>query len=156
MVSVDSARRRAFAAASSVVDPEMPFATIEDLGILRGVEVDGDVATARLVRTYSGCPAVETIESDVLSALSSAGFRGRIRREVSPAWSSDDVTAAGREKLRAHGIDPPSVRGGSERRSCPRCSSSDVERLSEFGSAACRALYRCRSCLEPFDAFKCS
>ena len=166
MVAAQDNKKRthwlAWEAAASVVDPEIPAVTIADLGILRDVRVDGDTATADLTPTYSGCPAVLAIELAVETALLEAGFQPVINRVVSPPWTTDWITDEGREKLRAYGIAPPvkaseSIRSlfGETQVSCPRCSSADTTRLSEFGSTACKALYRCNSCLEPFDYFKC-
>lgn len=139
--------------------------TIEDLGILRGVGIDNGTIVARLTPTYSGCPAVLAIELAVEAALREAGFADvRIERVLSPAWTTDDITEAGREKLRAYGIAPPARRASrgkgalffaEETVACPRCSSQHTSRVSEFGSTACKALWRCESCREPFDYFKC-
>ena len=154
--------RRAWEAAAAVPDPEIPCLTIADLGILRSVELDDGFAVARLTPTYSGCPAVLAIELAVDAALRGAGFEPRIERVMAPAWTTDWITEEGREKLRTYGIAPPvkasnSVRSlfGETAVACPKCGSSETSRLSEFGSTACKALYRCNSCLEPFDYFKC-
>ncbi|MCB1385359.1 MAG: phenylacetate-CoA oxygenase subunit PaaJ [Nitratireductor sp.] len=156
-------QRAAYAAAANVPDPEIPVVTVGDLGILRGVELDGENrAIARLTPTYSGCPAVVAIELAVEAALREAGFEPVIERVIAPAWTTDWITAEGREKLAAYGIAPPVETGNSRRAlfgetlvSCPRCGSEATERLSEFGSTPCKAQYRCQSCLEPFDYFKC-
>jgi ring-1,2-phenylacetyl-CoA epoxidase subunit PaaD len=155
-------QRRAWEAAAAVPDPEIPCVTIADLGILRSVEIDRGVAVARLTPTYSGCPAVLAIELAVEAALRDAGFNVRIERQMSPAWTTDWITPEGRDKLKAYGIAPPvqasnSIRAlfGETEVSCPKCGSDKTERLSEFGSTACKALYRCRTCAEPFDYFKC-
>lgn len=156
-------RRRAWAAAAAVPDPEIPCVTVAELGILRGVEIAEDgTAVARVTPTYVGCPATLAIELGVETALRDAGFEARIERVLSPAWSTDDITAEGREKLLAYGIAPPPKASNSVRAlfgesvvACPRCGSDDTERLSEFGSTPCKALHRCRACKEPFDAFKC-
>lgn len=162
----DAAAARAWAAAAAVPDPEVPCVTVADLGILRGVEVRGRVAIARLTPTYSGCPAVLEIERAVARALAAAGFEARVERVLSPAWTSDWIGPEAREKLRAHGIAPPvctTREAGAERAisffdrrepRCPRCGSGDTETLSEFGSTACKAQHRCRACREPFDHFK--
>jgi ring-1,2-phenylacetyl-CoA epoxidase subunit PaaD len=157
-----AAQHRAWQAAAAVVDPEIPCVTVADLGILRAVEVDGDVAVAKVTPTYSGCPAVLAIELAVEAALRDAGFEARIQRVIAPAWTTDWITPQGREKLKAYGIAPPAkasnlIRAlfGETEVECPRCGSKDTERLSEFGSTACKALYRCRACAEPFDYFKC-
>lgn len=153
---------RAHDVAGAVVDPEIPVVTIADLGILRGVTLEGDTVVARLTPTYSGCPAVLAIELAVEAALRDAGFDNvRIERVLSPAWSTDEITEAGREKLRAFGIAPPNRRGkgallfADDVVACPRCGSAHASRISEFGSTACKALWRCDSCSEPFDYFKC-
>lgn len=152
---------RAWAAAASVPDPEVPCVTVEDLGILRSVTVDGGKATARLTPTYSGCPAVLAIELAVEAALRAAGFEARIERVLAPAWTTDWITPEGCEKLRAYGIAPPPRAAGKralfaeEAVACPRCGSGETEKLSEFGSTACKAHWRCLACREPFDAFKC-
>ncbi len=158
----DRSTERAWAAASAVPDPEVPCVTVADLGILRGVDVNGKVATARLSPTYSGCPAVLAIELAVETALLEAGFEPRIERVTSPPWTTDWITPEGREKLRAYGIAPP-VGSASGKRAlfseesiaCPRCNSSDTKKISEFGSTACKAHWQCRTCGEPFDYFKC-
>ncbi|EKF20762.1 phenylacetic acid degradation protein [Nitratireductor pacificus pht-3B] len=161
-ISANLRRQRAYRAAASVVDPEIPAVTIEDLGILRGVEMEGDVAVARVTPTYTGCPAVLAIELAVEAALREAGFEPRVERVIAPAWTTDWISEEGREKLRAYGIAPPAKASNSIRAlfgetevTCPRCGSPETARVSEFGSTACKALYRCESCHEPFDYFKC-
>lgn len=153
---------RAWNAAAAVLDPEVPCVTVADLGILRSVEIVDGVAVAKVTPTYSGCPAVLAIELAVEAALRDAGFDARVERVVSPAWTTDWITAEGREKLRAYGIAPPakaanSIRTlfGDDEVACPQCGSSATQKLSEFGSTACKALYRCETCREPFDYFKC-
>ena len=155
-------RRLAWAAAASVPDPEVPCVTVADLGILRSVEIEDGVAVARVTPTYSGCPAVLAIELAVEAALRDAGFEARVVRVTSPAWTTDWITAEGRQKLREYGIAPPARASGSIRAlfgetqvDCPQCGSPETERVSEFGSTACKALYRCTACREPFDYFKC-
>ncbi|MDP5348579.1 MAG: phenylacetate-CoA oxygenase subunit PaaJ [Paracoccaceae bacterium] len=152
----------AWEAAAAVPDPEVPCVTVADLGILRWVRVENGVAVAGVTPTYSGCPAVLAIELAVEAALRDAGFEARIERVLSPPWTTDWITEEGREKLREYGIAPPVKASGSIRSlfgdvavTCPKCGSTDTEKLSEFGSTACKAHYRCRSCLEPFDYFKC-
>ncbi|MBO6604619.1 MULTISPECIES: 1,2-phenylacetyl-CoA epoxidase subunit PaaD [Paracoccaceae] len=155
-------QKRAWAAAAAVPDPEVPCVTVEDLGILRRVELVDGVAVAQVTPTYSGCPATMAIEMAIEVALRDAGFDVRIERVLSPPWTTDWITEAGREKLRAYGIAPPVEAAGSVRAlfgevavACPRCGSGDTEKISEFGSTACKAQYRCRACAEPFDYFKC-
>ena len=154
---------RAWEAAASVPDPEVPCVTVADLGILRSVEIDSDgVAVAKVTPTYSGCPATLAIELAVETALREAGFETRVERVLSPAWTTDWIGAEAREKLREYGIAPPVEASGSIRSlfgetevACPRCGSTDTARVSEFGSTPCKAHYRCEACLEPFDYFKC-
>lgn len=158
----DLARARALAA--DVPDPEVPVLTIDDLGVLREVtqEEDGTVVV-RITPTYSGCPAMDAISADVLKALREGGFeRARVDLVLSPAWTTDWMSQDGRRKLQEYGIAPPATE--AQRRSgpvsltlgirCPQCGSLDTEQLSRFGSTACKSLWRCRSCAEPFDHFK--
>ncbi|MDP2733376.1 MAG: 1,2-phenylacetyl-CoA epoxidase subunit PaaD [Hoeflea sp.] len=154
---------RALEAASAVPDPEVPCVTVADLGILRSVDRDADGAiVVRLTPTYSGCPAVIAIEMAVETALLEAGIDARIERIIAPAWTTDWISDEGREKLRAYGIAPPVGASGGRRAffaedviACPRCGSSATSKISEFGSTACKAHYRCDACAEPFDYFKC-
>lgn len=147
---------------AEVPDPEIPVLTIMDLGIVRDVECDTGV-TVSLSPTYSGCPATEAIEKSVIAALQDRGVVDvSIQRVLSPPWTSDWISDAGRDKLLAYGIAPPE-RGGSKRAlqpgvaevRCPQCKSDNTERISEFGSTACKASYRCEDCREPFEYFKC-
>ncbi|WP_081802339.1 1,2-phenylacetyl-CoA epoxidase subunit PaaD [Actinotalea ferrariae] len=151
--------------AGAVPDPEIPVVTLDDLGILRGLEVapDGTVEVT-LTPTYTGCPATEVIAADVERALREAGApRVVVRTVLAPAWTTDWITEAGRAKLRAFGIAPPSGAGPvaapgtvaltlSAR--CPRCGSLHTREISRFGSTPCKALWSCRDCGEPFDSFK--
>lgn len=142
---------------ASVADPELPFVTIEDLGILRRVDVDDTGAVIVTVTpTYSGCPATEVIRDSILDALRSAGYhRAEVRTVFSPPWSTDDITSEGRRKLEAHGIAPPRRLLAAEGPIlCPRCRGASTRVVSEFGSTACKALRVCDSCGEPFDHFK--
>jgi ring-1,2-phenylacetyl-CoA epoxidase subunit PaaD len=155
--------QRAFDAAASVTDPEIPVLTIEDLGVLREVVLreHGRVDVV-ITPTYSGCPAMNMIAVDVAVALKCAGFPdATVRTVLSPAWTTDWMSDAGRRKLKEYGIAPPLAAGsrralfGVEQVSCPQCGSGDTELLSEFGSTSCKALWRCKACREPFDYFKC-
>ena len=137
---------------ANVPDPEIPVLSILDLGIVRDVTIK-DKVTVTLTPTYSGCPATEAIESSVLEALKSHGVDEiAIRRVLSPPWTTDWISEDGREKLRKYGIAPPSK---SLEIACPQCKSLHTERVSEFGSTACKASWRCCDCLEPFEYFKC-
>ena len=159
----DETLARARAVLDRVTDPEIPVLSIGDLGMLRDVRLDGETVHVTITPTYSGCPAMGIIELDIATALASAGFeKVEIERRLSPAWTTDWLTERGRAKLTDYGIAPPVEPSTSKRAlfadvsvSCPRCKSSDTERISEFGSTACKALYRCKACAEPFDYFKC-
>ncbi|QPQ55305.1 phenylacetate-CoA oxygenase subunit PaaJ [Allosphingosinicella flava] len=136
---------------ASVPDPEVPAVSIVDLGIVRDVRPD----RVALTPTYTGCPATQVIETMVRIALDKAGFENvQIETTLSPPWTTDWITPEGREKLRAYGISPP-VPAGSRAVECPQCGSSHTQEVSRFGSTPCKALWRCRDCLEPFDHFKC-
>lgn len=137
-----------------VPDPEIPVISVVDLGIIRDVQWQGDTLEVAVTPTYSGCPATSVISLDVETALRDRGIVNlRIRQQISPAWTSDWMSGKGRRKLEAYGIAPPSPAGGPDH--CPQCKSPDVERVSQFGSTPCKAHWRCLSCLEPFDYFKC-
>ena len=161
---VTAAVRAARQVAEAVPDPELPMVTLADLGILRAVAAEGERVVVTITPTYSGCPALREIAHDLRHRLTQAGFTDVIvRTELAPAWSSDWISAEGRRKLAASGIVPP-VRAASTLRevlradrplACPRCQSIDTECISEFGSTPCKALHRCRACLEPFEYFKC-
>ncbi|HRK24087.1 MAG TPA: phenylacetate-CoA oxygenase subunit PaaJ [Beijerinckiaceae bacterium] len=160
----DDAASRARAAAARVTDPEVPVLTIADLGILHGVEIDeAGVVRVTILPTYSGCPAMGVIALGIETELARDGFdKVAVRLSQTPAWSTAMMSDAAREKLRAYGISPPERASGkralfeaSADVTCPRCGSAETERLSEFGSTACKALWRCRRCREPFDHFKC-
>lgn len=155
-------RQRAWDAAASVVDPEIPILTIADLGVLRDVALAGDHVEVAITPTYSGCPAMNMIALEIELALERAGFRRpKVRTVLSPAWTTDWMSEEGRRKLRAYGTAPPQASSsrralfGTQAVACPQCGSDDTELLSEFGSTSCKALWRCKSCREPFDYFKC-
>lgn len=145
----------------AVRDPEIPVLEIDELGILREVLVDGRSVRVVITPTYSGCPAMRAIAQDIVRVLADAGFADvTVEERLAPAWTTDWMTAGAREKLRQVGIAPPAARAACGRDSrtdvaCPQCGSTATELVSEFGSTACKALYRCRDCLEPFDHFKC-
>jgi len=154
--------QRAWEVAAGVVDPEIPVLTISDLGVLRDVAINDGCVEVTITPTYSGCPAMNMIKVEIELALERSGFRNsKVRTVLSPAWTTDWMSEDGRRKLREYGIAPPQP--ASTRRAlfrveqvaCPQCGSSDTELLSQFGSTPCKALWRCRSCREPFDYFKC-
>jgi ring-1,2-phenylacetyl-CoA epoxidase subunit PaaD len=169
----------AFEIAASVPDPELPMVTVADLGILRSVRAEGDSVTVVITPTYSGCPALREIGADLRGRLLAAGYREvTVSTELSPAWTTDWITPQGRRKLAAAGIAPPgaarhAVSGGPVPLTlgfpgrpvpgspvpgspvcCPRCGSGRTRLTSAFGATACKALYRCEECLEPFEHFK--
>ena len=144
-------------AAAAVVDPEIRVITIEELGILRDVtEEPGGAVRVTITPTYSGCPAMDVIRSDIRQALARAGYPDSdVVTQLRPAWTTDMISESGRAKLAAAGIAPPPARSVlTITYRCPHCGSPDTERLSAFGSTACKALWRCRACAEPFDAVK--
>jgi ring-1,2-phenylacetyl-CoA epoxidase subunit PaaD len=172
VTALRSASVRALVA--EVPDPEIPVLTIDDLGVLREVTVEDGRVRVDLTPTYSGCPAMEAIRADVEARLTAAGHRGaEVRMVLTPAWTTDWMSEAGRRKLAEYGIAPPSgrapVRAGADGHGsgqpvtavpvtlsvrCPQCGSPDTRELSRFGSTACKALWRCLTCREPFESFK--
>ncbi|MGW0757020.1 1,2-phenylacetyl-CoA epoxidase subunit PaaD [Streptomyces sp. NPDC002814] len=169
MVTLTALEAELLEVAGAVPDPELPVLTLQELGVLRAVHVRGtDSVEVELTPTYTGCPAIEAMSLDIERALHEHGIgQVSVRTVLSPAWSTDDISAEGRRKLREFGIAPPRVREGSEpvlielgpiRTTdpvlCPHCGSADTELLSRFSSTACKALRRCLSCREPFDHFK--
>ena len=156
-----SLRDRAWSAAAAVCDPEIPVLTIEDLGVLRDVTERHGAVEVAITPTYSGCPAMSTIALDIQMALERAGIPGRVVTVLAPAWTTDWMTEAGRQKLLAYGIAPPGRAAGrralfsGDEAACPRCGSARTELIAEFGSTSCKALWRCLDCREPFDQFKC-
>jgi len=149
-------------AVGAIPDPEIPVLTIADLGILRGVEVNDGLVTVTITPTYSGCPAMDVITDDVRAVLAAHGHPDAVVRTVlAPAWTTDWMSAAGKAKLTEYGIAPPSGRAAvsgpvllalSVR--CPQCGSLDTRESSRFGSTACKSLWVCNACREPFDHFK--
>jgi ring-1,2-phenylacetyl-CoA epoxidase subunit PaaD len=146
-----------------VEDPEIPYLNVVEMGIVREVKVNNGIEVV-ITPTYSGCPAMKTIEEDIQEALAENGFHEAIVKTVlSPAWTTDWMTDDALSKLRMNGIAPPE-RGASDKGllmgkireiACPRCFSKETTMISQFGSTACKALYKCQECLEPFDHFKC-
>ncbi len=148
-----------FDVVAAVKDPELRVLNVAELGILRDVTVDGDAVTVTITPTYSGCPAMDLIRADIESALHDAGVaRVDVRTVLDPPWSTDMISPEGKAKLAAAGIAPPAPMSGSVfvqlSVRCPRCGSPATEQLSRFGSTACKSLWRCTACLEPFDAVK--
>jgi ring-1,2-phenylacetyl-CoA epoxidase subunit PaaD len=138
-----------WAVLKGVPDPEIPAVSVLDLGIVRSVD-EGKVV---ITPTYSGCPATRFIEQSIRDALDANGYRDvTIETVLSPPWTTDWISTEGREKLRAYGIAPPEL---ARTATCPQCGSTDTEEVSRFGSTPCKAQWRCKDCLEPFDRFKC-
>lgn len=163
----DAAAAQIWDLAATVPDPEIPVISIADLGILRKTEVVDGQAVVTITPTYSGCPAMDRITSDVNEALTAAGYTdARVELVLHPAWSTDWMTERGREQLREYGIAPPAHSSSKQQGpvrltllrpseiACPNCGSTDTRKLSHFGSTSCKALYNCQDCLEPFDYFK--
>ena len=165
--SVTTTVEAAWAALEHLADPEIPVISLRELGILRDVRQGADGLEVVITPTYSGCPAMGQIEDDVRAALESAGLPARVVTRLAPAWTTDWMSDSGKDKLRAYGIAPPhqTPAGSSvvrfiakpataETVACPHCGSANTVESSRFGSTACKALYKCRDCLEPFDYFK--
>lgn len=148
--------------AASVVDPEIPVLSIADLGVLRDVQIIDDVVEVSITPTYSGCPAMNMIGAEITLAIDRAGLGpARIRTVLSPAWTTDWMSVEGRRKLLEYGIAPPlepsgrAALFGYDHVACPRCASVQTEQISAYGSTSCKSLWRCKTCREPFDYFKC-
>lgn len=157
-------------AVGEVLDPEVPVLSVLDLGIVRDLRVSGDEVEVDITPTYSGCPAMQTIERDIVTALERAGARAghvTVRTVFQPAWTTDWMTDEARERLRAYGIAPPGKRPSAgaddeliplrrrvEAAACPYCGSTETERRSEFGATACKAIWVCRACSGVFEEFK--
>lgn len=162
VVIADLTREQIYDWLGDVPDPEIPVLSVTDLGIVRDISIGEEIVVA-LSPTYTGCPATEVIAQSVLAELKRRGLENvSIKQALSPAWTTDWITDEGRDKLRKYGIAPPE-KGASKRAmldaqrriACPRCESQNTELVSEFGSTACKASYRCTDCLEPFEYFKC-
>ena len=165
----DERTRAAWEVLATVLDPEVPAVSVRDLGIVRDVIAHEDGLEIVLTPTYSGCPATEVIEHDVLAAIDAAGLGpARVSLRRAPAWTTDWISAEGCRKLAEYGIAPPGPAASNEavpirffgrhseaqKLACPRCGSFHTERLAAFGSTACKAIYRCLACKEPFEHFK--
>lgn len=138
----------------AVPDPEIPVISLVDLGIIRSVDWNGDTLEVTVTPTYSGCPATSLINMEIETALRNNGIEKlELKRQLSPAWTTDWLTESGKAKLEEYGIAPPQPAGGPKR--CPHCGGAHLEKISQFGSTPCKAHWRCKDCLEPFDYFKC-
>lgn len=157
-------KEQIFKVLSEIPDPEIPVINILELGILRDVKFEGDQCTVVITPTYTGCPAMKVIEDDIRIKLKEIGIQNvKVDLVFSPAWTTDWITEEAKDKLSAYGIAPPDhstvdknvLLGKKRELKCPHCGSKNTEMISQFGSTACKALYRCLDCKEPFDYFKC-
>ncbi|MEM9328751.1 MAG: 1,2-phenylacetyl-CoA epoxidase subunit PaaD [Bacteroidota bacterium] len=147
----------------AVADPEIPVLGLMDMGVVRRVQVDGQLVTVDITPTYSGCPAMDTMADDIKKELRDRGFEPTVNLVLSPPWSTDMITERGRKKLADYGIAPPmseesdkmALLGEARIVKCTNCGSTRTKMISQFGSTACKALFQCEDCLEPFDYFKC-
>lgn len=162
MVAPNRDTERAWEVLESVSDPEIPVLSVVDLGVVRSVELDGKQLKVTITPTYSGCPAMEVIESDIRDALEKAGFNTDIKTSLNPSWTTDWMSESGKKKLLEYGISPPehssdksALTGEPKEVMCPNCKSKNTRLQSQFGSTPCKALYVCKDCKEPFDRFKC-
>jgi ring-1,2-phenylacetyl-CoA epoxidase subunit PaaD len=146
-----------------VMDPELPFLSVDDMGMIRGVRLEQDQIVVTLTPTYSGCPATDVIATDVRSALHAVEPTGRLELALSPPWTTDWISDRARHLMAQHGIAPPEgpsadrafLTGQGKTIPCPRCKSTHTTMVSAFGSTACKAHFTCDACLEPFEHFKC-
>mgnify|MGYP000300614131 FL=1 len=157
-------KEKIFDLIKEIPDPEIPVITISELGVIRDVIVNGENVEIKITPTYSGCPAMQQMENDIKAVLKQNGISDlKITTVYSPAWTTDWIPEEAKEKLRKYGIAPPEkttedkswLTGKSKIILCPRCKSKNTKLISQFGSTACKALYQCQDCLEPFDYFKC-
>jgi len=145
----------------SVKDPEVPVLSVVDLGVIRAVALDGQEVKVTITPTYTGCPAMDMISMQIRMALNAAGYQTTIQTILSPAWTTDWITENGKQQLKAYGIAPPVGKSMDQAYledlivPCPQCNSTHTILVSQFGSTACKALYKCEECKEPFDYFKC-
>lgn len=152
-----------YALLENVKDPEVPVISVRELGVLRNVKVENETVYVTITPTYTGCPAMDVMREDIEKELQLAGItRFKVTQVLAPAWTTDWITAEGKAKLLAYGIAPPektadirALKGGTPIVRCPQCGTKDTVMISLFGSTACKALWKCNACLEPFDQFKC-
>jgi ring-1,2-phenylacetyl-CoA epoxidase subunit PaaD len=156
--------QKVYALLEQVFDPEIPVLSVVDLGVIRSVELGSNrVLTITITPTYSGCPAMDTIEKDIKTLLTANGYNTTVKTSIVPAWTTDWMSEKGKHNLEVYGIAPPSERtsdkgfltGKKKEIRCPRCKSMETEMISNFGSTACKAMYKCEDCKEVFDYFKC-
>ncbi|MEO1259553.1 MAG: 1,2-phenylacetyl-CoA epoxidase subunit PaaD [Bacteroidota bacterium] len=148
---------------TDISDPEIPVLSIMDMGIVRDIEMDGNNVLIKITPTYSGCPAMDTIAMEIKIKLEQAGYKATVKNILSPAWTTDWITERGRRALEKYGIASPleasldkrALLDGERIVACPQCNSTNTKMVSQFGSTACKALFKCEDCYEPFDYFKC-
>ena len=162
MVIVKQSNEKAWNALRELTDPELPFLTLEDLGVIRSIRIKNQNHVITISPTYIGCPAISVIENKIKSRLKKIGIDARVEKSFSPPWTTDWISSNGRKKLEEFGIAPPQLKkngslhvASANKVKCPQCSSFTTEKVSEFGSTACKSLYRCLECKETFDHFKC-
>ena len=155
--------QKLFEILKTVSDPEIPVLSIVDMGVVRSAKMNNDVVEVQITPTYSGCPAMDVIGDDIISAFNQNGLKAKVELVLSPAWTTDWITAEGRIALEKYGIASPlsadadkeALLGNKKLVKCPQCGSLNTKLVSQFGSTACKALFQCDDCLEPFDYFKC-
>lgn len=165
VTTVDISEKKIWQILETVTDPEVPVLTILDLGIVRNIQINSEGIQIIITPTYTGCPAMDMITMNIRLALAEHGYKNvAVTTVLSPAWTTDWMTEEGKQKLKAYGIAPPNPKqqvcndklfAAAEAVQCPHCNSHHTKRVSEFGSTACKALYQCEECKEPFDYFKC-
>lgn len=156
--------QKIFSLLSQIPDPEIPVINIVELGVIRDVITEGDLIRIKITPTYSGCPAMKQMEDDIYTLMKAEGYSSvKVDLVYNPAWTTDWISEEAKSKLLEYGIVPPAhsssdkshLTGKTKKLKCPRCKSENTELVSQFGSTACKALYKCKECLEPFDYFKC-
>ena len=159
---MEKSTEKAWEVLRDLTDPELPFLTLDDLGMIREIKPNEDNLVVTISPTYIGCPAVSVIEENIIHTLKKIGVEATVEKSFSPPWSSDWISENGRKKMEEFGIAPPHSKESEsfstllpKKVKCPQCSSYETEKVSEFGSTACKSLYRCLDCKEPFDRFKC-
>lgn len=161
--SKEDIKKKIWSILNAITDPEIPVLSVTDLGIIRAIKLNHDEIEVFITPTYSGCPAMDVISMNIRMYLLQNGFEKiKITHQLSPAWTTDWMTEEGKQKLRAYGIAPPVGKSFDQKYleeelkvECPQCGSKNSRLISQFGSTACKALYQCKDCLEPFDYFKC-
>jgi len=161
MVDVQYTKEEIFDLLSAIADPEIPVVSIAEIGMLRDVCITEDGCEVIITPTYTGCPAMGIIEADIKALLDSKGIKSNVKLSYTPAWTTDWISDVAKEKMRKYGIAPPehsscgNIVVAEEHIACPQCSSTNTEVISRYGATACKALYRCNDCKEPFEYFKC-